>query len=80
MMLKDYIDNPISINRLQFLLKSLQDLEGTVTSVQHLENNGEYYITFKNNIFKQFYEEFMTPIIHSIDEFLRVNIHAVLLE
>jgi WASH complex subunit 7 len=51
-----------------------------ISKCAHLENSKEVYLDYKQYILEKFEDSYMLPLKREIEDFLRINIHFMLIE
>jgi WASH complex subunit 7 len=75
---KNAFQNPSSAKRLPFFVQIFEDCE-FLKCQTHLLDKNILYDHFKKEVFANFNDNYIIPIIRSIEDFLRVNIHTMLI-
>ncbi|CAD8128339.1 unnamed protein product [Paramecium sonneborni] len=72
--------NPSQAKRFQFLLNAVSDCSIQLKDCMHLENPDELFDSFRQFVVKEFYTQYLQPLARDIEDYLRIQVHTVLIE
>ncbi|KRW98285.1 hypothetical protein PPERSA_01723 [Pseudocohnilembus persalinus] len=79
-MVSQTYQNPNIAKRLPLLLMAIQDTTILLKQVAHLPDPNTMYKWFKNHIIDIFYQEYLSKTCESLEDFLRLTIHTMLIQ